>query len=194
MSSGTFQPHTPSVSLSVRIEKNHLKGHDPCVYLSLDVPAEEAARFEDTDYQHRLRQAPDPQLVTRRSAQEILKEDFNKPEYNQARRYHRHNVDRQADGRGEDDDTAQEYIEQASTIRDGFLIDGDHEDPADAWALRLDVAGALSQLDPRDRALLIDAYLVGLTQRQIATKHGISQPRVKKLLDRAKEQMRDLLE
>lgn len=194
MSTGTFQPHTPSVSLSVRIEKNKVTGHDPCMYLSLDVLEEEAARFEDTDYQHRLRQARDPQSVTRRSAQEILKEDFNKPEYNQARRHRRHNVERQAGGRGADDDTTQVFIEQASSIRDGFLIDGDHEDPADAWAVRLDVASALSQLDPRDRALLIDAYLVGLTQRQIATKHGISQPRVKKLLERAKEQMRDLLE
>ncbi|MBC3185140.1 sigma-70 family RNA polymerase sigma factor [Corynebacterium sp. zg-331] len=61
-------------------------------------------------------------------------------------------------------------------------------------AVRLDVAGALSQLDPRSRVLLIDTYLVGLTQRQIATKHGISQPRVKRLLDQAKAQMRDLLE
>lgn len=194
MSTGTFQPHNPSVSLSVRIEKNSVTGNDPCVYLSLDVPAEEAARFEDTDYQRRLRQARDPQSGTRRSAKDILKEDFNKPEYNQARRYRRHNVDRQSDGRGEDDDTTQVFIEQASTIRDGFLIDGDHEDPADAWALRLDVAGALFQLEPRDRALLIDAYLLGLTQCQIATKHGISQPQIKKLLDRAKEQMRDLLE
>ena len=55
----------------------------------VEVTEEECQIMVERDYELRKQAAPEGEHVTRRSAQEIMNEDFNKPLYNDWRREHR---------------------------------------------------------------------------------------------------------
>jgi DNA-directed RNA polymerase specialized sigma subunit len=59
-------------------------------FMILEVPDEECTVMINADYEDRLSSAEDKETVTRRSAQEIIDERFNKPEYNNWHKFDRH--------------------------------------------------------------------------------------------------------
>jgi RNA polymerase sigma-B factor len=60
--------------------------------------------------------------------------------------------------------------------------------------LDLTVASALQQISPRERAILRMRFVDELTQTQIATRVGVSQMQVSRLLRRSLDQLRELAE
>lgn len=57
---------------------------------TLEVPEDECTVMIETDFQNRRSKADDPATVSPRSAQEILDEQINKPDYNNWHRHNRH--------------------------------------------------------------------------------------------------------
>lgn len=57
---------------------------------ALEVPEEDFTLMIDVDYQTRLATAEDKETVTRRTPQEIMDEQFNKPDYNNWHKFDRH--------------------------------------------------------------------------------------------------------
>ena len=78
-------------TLKVRYEKTQgIKESSPCVFVELEEDAIEVDIFVENVHQERLRQADDPSCVERWSADDVMREVVNKPEYNQAKKYLRH--------------------------------------------------------------------------------------------------------
>ncbi len=57
---------------------------------TLEVPDEECTVMIETDYQKRRNKADDPSTIVPRTAQEILDEELNRPDYNNWHRHNRH--------------------------------------------------------------------------------------------------------
>lgn len=69
---------------------------------------------------------------------------------------------------------------------------GDAEDKMNAHMRLASLRGAYDQLRPRLRQVL-DAYLSGTMQGEIAKSLGVTEPRVSQLLERAREKLRQVL-
>lgn len=127
--------------------------------------------------------------MERRDAQEILIEEINKPEYNQAKKHLRHTRHKTVEG-----------TEQQTSVIDGaltsksYLADAPQPSETDDLIGVLAIRQALDALPPRDRALLLDVTVVGLTQKEAAAKYGIAQSRVSAIVARSKRALNVLLE
>jgi RNA polymerase sigma-B factor len=66
---------------------------------------------------------------------------------------------------------------------------GAHDDGFDRADVRIELSRGLEALAPRERAIVALRFFAGLTQREIATRVGISQMHVSRLLRRSLEDM-----
>lgn len=76
------------MTIQVKYE-NYKEDKDP-VTVTIEVPDGDCTLMIETDYQERLSNATDGEEISRRSVQEIVDEEFNKPLYNNWHRHHRH--------------------------------------------------------------------------------------------------------
>lgn len=161
----------------------------PCYYMEVEVLADELDVFVENDYQARLLDADDPSSVERRDAQEILIEDFNKVEYNNAKKFRRHTHDRNVR-------TSSGLVPALEMLltSDGQFADDEAADPADSWSGVVAIWDAINSLPARDRAVLIDVRLNGLSQVEAAKKYGLSQPAVHKSLTRSTKRLGAILD
>ena len=177
-------------TLKIRIERTqYIKESSPCRYETVEVSEDEITVFVETDYQRRLATADDPDSVQRRDAQEILIEEINKPEYNQAKKHLRNTRYQAVEG----SEGEISVIDGALTSR-GYLSSQTQETDEDSWVGVLAIDQALATLPDRDRALLLDVTVVGLTQKQAATKYGIAQSRVSAILARSRARLKEVLD
>lgn len=176
-------------TLKLRYEKTlNVSEAFPCYYVETEVPTRQVDVFVENDYQARLRAADDPGSVERRDAQEILVEDFNKVEYNNAKKFRRHTRDRFViTDRG-----ALPALEVSLTST-GHLVEDTPADPADSWTGEIAIWAAVNSLPPRDKAVLIDVRLNGLTQAEAGAKYGVSQPRIHTILSRSTKRLEAIL-
>lgn len=181
------QPRT----LTVRIERTDSTESRPCYYLDFEVREDELNVMVERDYHFRLADADDPESVQRRDAREILIEEINKPEYNQAKRHHRNTTYRASTSR---DETEPISIVESELSSDGYLAGTTAlADPADAWVGELTVWDAMNSLSERERAVLVAVKLDGFTQSEVAAQLGVSQPMVAKILKRATTKLEAIL-
>ena len=176
--------------LVIRYERTqNIKEAAPCRYETVEVSEEEIAVFVETDYQRRRAASANPSSVERRDAQEILTEEINKPEYNQAKKHLRHTRHKTVEGTGQE----ASVVDGALTSK-GYLSDVPQSSEADDLIGVLAIRQALDALPARDRALLLDVTVVGLTQKEAAVKYGIAQSRVSVIVARSKKALKALLE
>lgn len=76
------------MEIQIRYE-NINESKDPITVI-IEVPDSDCTLMIETDYEERLANAADGEEVSRRSVQEIMDEEFNKPLYNIWHREHRH--------------------------------------------------------------------------------------------------------
>ncbi len=125
---------------------------------TIDVPDADCQIWIEDDYQRRLSAAEDKSSVTRRTAQEIMDEDYNKPTFNSHQRETRRHVSLDAlDPRG---DT---LVGSSNVESDVFK-----EHYAD---LRL----AISQLKPKQRDLIKKVFWEDVKQVEVAKAEGVSE-------------------
>lgn len=162
---------------------------------SFRISPAEADTWIEGDYQNRLAQAEDPDTVERRSLSEIL-EELNASERSTSRRWRTHtaflSVD-DSDPTDEEIESGQAGLRAASGYRNGIYTSTTPDDVTDSWATSLAVRQALAALSERERQVVLASRIHGLSQRDIATVLGVSQPMVKKIQDRAEKKLRVLL-
>ncbi len=176
-------------TLKIRYEKTEgVKESSSCVYAEVEVDSAEVDVFVENVHQERLREAEDPSTVVRWTADETVREVVNKPEYNQAKKYLRHTAyEATPDGDGEISAI------EASLTSGGHLAQAGGVDPADSWAGEMTIWDAINSLPARDKAVLVDVRLNGLTQAEAASKYGVSQPRIQQLLARSIKRLEGIL-
>lgn len=174
-------------TLKIRYEKTEgVRESSSCVYAEVEVDSAEVDVFVENVHQERLREAEDPSTVERWTADETVREVLNKPEYNQAKKYLRHTA-YVATPDGE------VSVGEAAWTSGGHFAQADGFDPADSWAGEMTIWDAINSLPTRDKAVLVDVRLNGLTQAEAAAKYEVSQPRIQQLLSRSTKKLEAIL-
>ncbi len=126
--------------------------------MTIEVPDEDCELWVETDYQQRLEAADDRASVTRRTPQEIMDEECNKPTYNSHHRESRRHVSLDAlDPLG---DTIPDI--------DADMLDLDGEDYTDLYR-------AIKKLRPQQRELIRKVFWDDMRQVDIARAEGVSE-------------------
>lgn len=117
----------------------------------LDVPDDECEIWVEQDYQRRLEEAEDKDSVTRRTAQEIMDEEFNKPAFNNQQTETRRHVSL--------DTLDDENLGCTTDPLDDVLENDKYRELHDA----------IEMLRPQQKELLRRIYRDGESQRKIAS-------------------------
>lgn len=135
----------------------------------LDVPDEDCAIWVEDDYQRRLSETSeeDKSSITRRSAQEIMEEDYNKPTFNN------HHAE------------TRRHVSLEAMNQDGNLIPGSTDIETDLFAEDYSALHrAISRLKPKQQELIRKVYWQKRTQRSVAAEMGSGEDSVSKKLSR----------
>lgn len=143
----------------------------------LNVPDEECEIWIENDYQRRLSEAEDPDSVVRRTAQEIMDEDFNKPTFNNNQTETRRHVHYES------------LDPEGKHLSDGFDILESLIQDEELQELFL----AIEKLQPQQKELLFRVYWNGERQNAIAEEFGVSNMaitnRMKKIIAQLRKNM-----
>ena len=143
---------------------------------TLDVPEADCFVMIQTDYEERLAAAEDKASVAPRTAQEILDERFNRPEYNNWHTYNRHHADVSSPRHSADDaDAERDFLD---TIEDNSQAEylSAREDYEELCQL------LRSRLKPAQAELLIAVHLDGVSLRDYAAQVGTSYDTIRQRL------------
>lgn len=135
----------------------------------LEVPDEECAIWVEEDYQRRLSQAAPEDIpeILRRSAQEIMEKDYNKPNFNNHHKETRRHVSLEA------------------MNQDGNLIPATSDVESEIFKEDYEALyRAISRLKPAQQELLRKVYWQERTQRSVAAEMGSGEDSVSKKLSR----------
>lgn len=124
----------------------------------LDVPDADCEIWIEDDYQRRLSAAEDKSSVTRRTAQEIMDEDYNKPTFNSHQRETRRHVSLDAL------DSLGDTLDGVSDVENAVF----EEDYSDLHR-------AISRLKPKQRDLIKKVFWEDIKQVEIAKAQGVSE-------------------
>lgn len=157
------------------------------IEMKIEVPDNQCINMVEEDYRQRLEAAEDKHSVTRRSPQEIMDEQFNKPLYNRWHKENRHRGQMQKPFRRDDEeandtdgiDYVPDYSDEESRSRQY-----DYEDVCQKIR---------SLLKPTYAEVLIAVEIDGRTPEEYARETGESRDAVYKRLQRAKKKFRSLI-
>ena len=139
--------------------------------IELDVPDAQCEIWIEEDYRRRLSAAEDKSSVARRTAQEIMDEDFNKPTFNNNQTETRRHVSLDA------------------LNADGNLVAASESvEPAEADRYE-DLQRAISKLKPRQRELIRQVEIAraeGVSESAIAQRMAAIYARLKRFLTEEK--------
>ena len=126
---------------------------------TIDVPDEDCEIWIEDDYQRRLTAVEDKSSVTRRTAQEIMDEDYNKPTFNSHQRETRRHVSMNAlDPEGK-------HIDDGSDVLGEIIRREGYEE----------LYAAIHKLKPQQQELLRQIYWDGVKQKDIAAHDNVSE-------------------
>ncbi len=143
----------------------------------LDVPDEDCEIWVETDYQKRLAAVEDKSSVARRTPQQIMDEECNKPTFNSHQRETRRHVS--LDALDVDDN----YIPGAEDVMPDFS----DEEYADLY-------DAIRKLKPQQQKLLKKVFWEEMKQIEIARSEGVYWTAIQNRLVRIYARLKKLLE
>ncbi|MDF2858857.1 MAG: hypothetical protein K0Q87_4708 [Neobacillus sp.] len=148
---------------------------------NLEVPDEEFTLMIAADYEDRLSSAEDKETVARRSPQEIMDEHFNRPEYNNWRKFDRYRgmpkKPFRKDAEAKDDTDHMDYIP-----------DNSDEIAREKKAEYEDICKFIrTKLKPKHAEPFIAVYLDGMSMTEYAKREGVSKSAISHRLDTAKK-------
>lgn len=146
--------------------------------ITLDVPDNECEIWIETDYRRRLSEAntEDRPAVIRRSAQEIMDEECNKPTFNNNHaETHRH-VSLNAL------DPEDKHLSTGSTEIESIVIDNYPE-----------LHDAINQLKPKQRDLVYKMFFECIKQTEIAESEGVTESAITQRMDTALRKLKKIL-
>ena len=145
---------------------------------TIEVPDEDCEIWVEQDYQRRLEEAEDKTAVARRTPQEIMDEDYNKPTFNSHQRETRRHVSFEAlDPEGD-------KIDSGEDITDSII----HDEEMQA------LHRAIDKLEPQQKELLRKVFFEGVKPIDIAREEGIGRDAVSKRLSRIYSSLKKILE
>ncbi|MBR1553329.1 MAG: sigma-70 family RNA polymerase sigma factor [Schwartzia sp.] len=142
----------------------------------LNIPDEECTVMVETDYQRRLAAAEDKDSVRRRTVQEIMDEDFNKPTFNKHQAETRRHVSLESLNL---DDAFLAGSENVETD----IFDEDYEELHRAFNL----------LKPKQRELLTRVFWHGMRQVEVAKAEGVSEAAIAQRMSVIYKRMKKIL-
>ena len=131
----------------------------------LEVPDEECEIWVETDYRQRLAAAEDKSSVKRRTPQQIMDEECNKPTYNNQQRETRRHVSLDAL------DPLGDTVVGTEDVEDDF---GEDE--------YSDLRSVIAELSPEQQELLRKVFWEGMDQIEIARAEGVSESAISQRL------------
>lgn len=143
---------------------------------TIEVPDEDCEIWVETDYQQRLNAAEDKASVTRRTPQEIMDEECNKPTYNSHHRETRRHVSLDA----------LDPLGDTIPDTDADMPELDSEDYSDLYS-------AIEKLRPEQRNLIRKVFWSEMRQIEIARAEGAPLVVITMRMYRAIEQLRKIL-
>lgn len=129
--------------------------------IHLDITDQEALLWVETDYQRRLAEAGDKSRVKRRTAQEIMDADYNKPTFNNNHAETRRHVSLQL-----------------------LDPDGQHIPAKDSPQSCPELYAAIKKLRPKQRELVRKVFFEGVSQREIAAEEGVTEAAISDRMSR----------
>ena len=144
----------------------------------LDVPDEECTVMVETDYQNRLAAADDKSAVRRRTVQEIMDEDFNKPTFNNNHAETRRHVSLAA------------LDPEGDSVAGAMDVDTDlfRKDYAELYR-------AIDKLRPQQREIIRRVFWDEIRKSDIAREDGVDRAavagRLNRIIDRLKKFLPD---
>lgn len=152
----------------------------------IDISESDLEVMVEDDYQSRLAAAEDKSSVKRRTAQEIMDEEFNKPLYNDWHRHNNHRGTIQTPFRKDGD---VEDIDPLDTVPDyADEIERDRKAEYEATCQMIH-----SAVKPEYADVLIAIAIDGYTPEEYADKHGLNRDAVYKRYQRARAKMKKIL-
>ena len=143
----------------------------------LEVPATECERWEERDYQRRLAAADDKSSVQRRSAQQIMDEDFNKPSFNRNQTETRRHVLLSAL------DPEERYFSGEDDIQAGLLIKEEYAE----------LHRALEKLTQSQQELIRRVFWEETKQVEIAREQNVTESAIARRMERIYSALKKLL-
>ena len=144
--------------------------------VTLEVPDADCEIWVETDYQQRLAAAADKSTVARRSPQEIMDEECNKPTFNNHQRETRRHCSL------EQVDLDEGYLSGAEDIQTD-LFDEDYKD----------LFLAIAKLRPQQQELLRKVFWENIRQIDIAKAEGTTKASISWRMARIYSRMKKLL-
>ena len=141
----------------------------------LEVPDEECTVMVETDYRKRLAAAEDKSAVRRRTVQEIMDEDFNKPTFNRNHAETRRHVSLSALVALDTEMTLAVPCHAAAVER------------------KVDLHRAIDELLPQQKELLCRVYWEDASRAQIAREEGVKEADINNRLSRIYARLRKIL-
>lgn len=126
---------------------------------TIEVPDADCGIWIEDDYQRRLSAAEDKSSVARRTAQEIMDDDFNKPTFNKNQAETRRHVSLDAL------DPEDKHIADGSDILAELIEREGYEE----------LYAAIRKLQPQQQELVRQIFWEGVKQKDIAAKDGVSE-------------------
>ena len=152
----------------------------------LEVPDEDFTLMIDADYEDRLSSAEDKETVTRRSAQEIIDERFNKPEYNNWHKFDRHRGMPKKPFRKDDEaEDEADHMDYFSDNSDEVAREKKEEYEHICEIIR-------KALKEKQAELLIAIVLDGVSVTEYAEREGVSVSAISHRLDTAKKNFKKI--
>ena len=145
---------------------------------TIDVPDKDCEIWIENDYWRRLSAAEDKSSVTRRTAQEIMDEDCNKPTFNSHQRETRRHVSMDAL------DPEDKHLTDGGDILQELIKREGYEE----------LYAAIRKLQPQQQGLIRQIFWEGMKQKDIAAGVGVSERaitgRMKKIYAALKKSLR----
>ena len=144
--------------------------------MTIEVPDEDCELWVETDYQQRLEAADDRASVTRRTPQEIMDEECNKPTYNSHHRESRRHVSLDA----------LDPLGDTIPDTDADMTDLDGEDYTDLYR-------AIEKLRPQQRELIQKVFWDDMRQVDVARAEGVSESAIAQRMAAVVSRLKKLL-
>ena len=159
----------------MKIEVYYEDKNNPTV---LDVPDDQCEIWVENDYRRRLAAAEDKSTVERRTAQQIMNEDFNNPTFNNNQTETRRHVSLDAL------DPEDKHIADDTDLLKDLIGSEDKEK----------LYAAIKKLQPQQIELLVRVYFKGEKQKDIANEEGVSNMAITNRLKKIYGKLKKILE
>lgn len=172
--------------MKIKVKYENYNENKVPITVEIDVPDDECTIMVELDYQRRLNESEDDEIVERRDAQTIMDEEFNKTLYNNWHKEHRHRGTVNKPFRKDDEDA--DESDGIDTVADN----SQEEERNRQYEYEALCQKIRAVLKPEFAEVIIAVCLDDMTPEEYATLTGAKRDAIYKRLQRAKKKFREV--